>query len=121
MKKKILILGAGITGLVSAYYLSKNYDVTVLEKENFVGGTAASFVYKDFILDLGPHKIYTEIPGIMGEIEKIMPLLKVKKKNSIYLKGSYFDFPLKLSQIAVKMPFTAFRAGIDMLFKPFSK
>lgn len=120
-KPKILILGAGITGLVSAYYLSKDFEVTLLEKENFIGGTARSFKYKDFLLDYGPHKIYTELPGIIAEIEKVVPLLKIKKRNSIYLKGNYFDFPLKISQIATKMPFTAFNALLDIIKNLLSK
>src|SRR3989338_2180900 len=120
-KKQVIILGAGITGLVSAYYLSDKYKVIVIEKQKFIGGSASCFNYKDFILDYGPHKLYTEIPGIIDEISKIVPLLKIKKKNSIYLKGSYYDFPLKLSQIATRMPFTALKSGIDILLKPFSK
>ena len=119
-KKQVIILGAGITGLVSAYYLSDKYKVIVIEKQKFIGGSASCFNYKDFILDYGPHKLYTEIPGIIDEISKIVPLLKIKKKNSIYLKGSYYDFPLKLSQIATRMPFTALKSGIDILLKPFS-
>jgi protoporphyrinogen oxidase len=118
---KIVILGAGITGLVAGYYLSKNHQVVLLEKQDFLGGTAASFKHKEFILDYGPHKIYTELPGILDEIKKITPLIKQEKKNSIFLKDNYFDFPLKLTQIALKMPFTAFLAGLDILFKPFSQ
>lgn len=116
-KQKVAILGAGITGLVSAYYLSKDYEVTLVEKERFLGGSASGFLHKDFILDFGPHKIYTELPGIMEEIRKIVPTIKVKKKNSIYLKGSYYDFPLKLSQIATRMPFIAFKSIRDIIFK----
>lgn len=120
-QKKVVILGGGITGLVAAYYLSKDFEVTVIEKENFLGGSASSFSYKGFVLDFGPHKIYTEIPGIISEINKLCPLLKIKKKNSIYLRGNYYDFPLKLSQIVAKMPFVALRAGVDVLLKPFNK
>lgn len=114
-KQRIVILGAGITGLISAYYLSKDFKVTLLEQEEFVGGTARSFKYKDFILDYGPHKIYTELPGIIPEIKKLVPLLKVKKKNSIFLKGHYYDFPLKISQIADKMPLVALASGVDII------
>ena len=121
VKKTIAILGAGITGLVSAYYLSKNYNVILFEKDGFIGGTAGSFDYKDFKLDYGPHKIYTELPGILEEIQKVCPLIRVKKKNSIYLNNTYFDFPLKMGQIATKMPSTAFKAGMDILSKPFKK
>jgi len=81
-KKKVVILGAGITGLVAAYYFSKSgkYDVTLIEKEEQVGGTAFSFEHKGFTLDYGPHKLYTELLGIMDEKKKVSPLLKVKKK-----------------------------------------
>ncbi|HRZ85787.1 MAG TPA: FAD-dependent oxidoreductase [Candidatus Paceibacterota bacterium] len=120
-RKKILILGAGFTGLVSAYYLSKDFNVTVIEKEDFIGGTARGFTHGDFLLDSGPHKLYTELPGIMEEISSLVPLVKVQKKNSIYLKGKYFDFPLKLSQIATKIPVTAVKTGFSIFTKSLSK
>lgn len=122
-KKKIVILGAGITGLVTAYYFSqdKNFEVTLIEKNKYVGGTAMAFKHKDFILDYGPHKIYTIIPGIIDEIKKVTPLLKIKKQNSIYLKDNLFDFPLNISQIAQKIPFTAMSSGVDILTKPLKK
>ena len=122
-KKKIVILGAGITGLVSAYYFSQNkdFEVTLIEKESFIGGTARGFEHEEFILDYGPHKLYTELPGIMNEIKQVVPLLKIKKKNSIYLKNNSFDFPLQISQIASKIPFTAFNAGIDIFSKSLKK
>ncbi len=120
-KQTIAILGAGITGLVSAYYLSKDYNVLVFEKDSSIGGTAGSFEYKDFKLDYGPHKLYTELSGIMDEIQKVCPLIRVKKKNSIYLNDNYFDFPLKIGQIAAKMPVTAMKAGLDIISKPLSK
>ena len=119
--KLVVIIGAGITGLVAGYYLSENYRVIVLEKENFLGGTATNFEYKGFNLDYGPHKLYTELPEIMEEIGKVVPLIKIKKKNSIYLQNNYYDFPLKMSQVAVRMPLTAFKVGIDILCNPFSK
>jgi len=121
MKKTIVILGAGITGLAAAYYLSKEFKVIVLEKDNSAGGLAKGFRHKDFILDLGPHKIYTELPDILDEMKKISPLLRIKKKNSIYLKNNYYDFPLKLSQIAKNMPLTALQAGLDVVTKSFKQ
>ncbi|AFI84312.1 dehydrogenase [Methylophaga nitratireducenticrescens] len=35
---KIAIVGAGISGLTSAYYLAKQHDVTVFEASNYLGG-----------------------------------------------------------------------------------
>lgn len=120
-QKKVVIFGAGITGLAVAYYLSSDFDVTVFEKESFIGGSAAGFNYKEFTLDYGPHKIYSELPGIIEEMKKISNLIKVKKINSIYLGGNYYDFPLKIGQVATKMPLTALKSGIDLLTKPFTK
>ena len=122
-KKQVLILGAGITGLTAGYYLSQNkdYDVTVVEKEKTIGGTAFGFKHKDFILDFGPHKLYTEIPGIINEIKKVSILLKIKKTNSIFLRNNIYDFPLKITQVALKMPTAAIGAGLDIATKPFNK
>ncbi|MDW3095453.1 MAG: FAD-dependent oxidoreductase [Gammaproteobacteria bacterium] len=35
---KIAIIGAGISGLTAAHHLNSNHDITVLEKNNYVGG-----------------------------------------------------------------------------------
>ncbi len=120
-QKTIIILGAGITGLVSAYYLSQKYKVILIEKEKNIGGMSYSLNYENFILDYGPHKIYTQLPGILEEIEHVQSLIRIKKKNSIYLQESYFDFPLSIKQVATKMPSKAFSAGLDIVFKSFKK
>jgi predicted NAD/FAD-binding protein len=40
--KKIAIIGSGISGLTCAYLLDKKYDVTVFEKNDYVGGHTAT-------------------------------------------------------------------------------
>ena len=35
---KIAIIGTGISGLTTAYLLNKKHDVTVFEKNDYVGG-----------------------------------------------------------------------------------
>ncbi|MFY8274800.1 NAD(P)/FAD-dependent oxidoreductase [Pseudoalteromonas sp. SSDWG2] len=40
--KKIAIIGSGIAGMTSAYLLSKKYNVTVFEKNNYIGGHTAT-------------------------------------------------------------------------------
>jgi len=40
---RIGIIGAGLTGLCSAYHLSKDHEVIVFEKTNELGGLASSF------------------------------------------------------------------------------
>lgn len=38
MKEKLAVIGTGISGLGAAYFLSKEYDLTLFEKGNYVGG-----------------------------------------------------------------------------------
>jgi predicted NAD/FAD-binding protein len=39
---KIAIIGSGISGLTSAYYLNKNHDITVFEANDYIGGHTAT-------------------------------------------------------------------------------
>ena len=119
--KKVVILGAGMTGLFAAYKLSKKFQVILIEKSKDLGGMSYSFKHKNFLLDYGPHKIYTELPGIMPEIDNLIGLQRIKKKNSIYLQGTYFNFPLQLVQLLTRMPGKGIQSGMDILLKPINK
>lgn len=102
-KKNIVILGAGVAGLAAGYFLSRSgrYQVTVLEQSPVTGGMCASFKHEGFVLDYGPHKLYSAIPGILDEISLLMNdrLLKLPKKNRIYLRGHLLDYPLRLTNL----------------------
>ena len=45
-RRKIAVIGAGISGLSSAYYLSAYHDVTVFEAESRLGGHARTVVLR---------------------------------------------------------------------------
>ena len=54
------ILGAGPTGLITAWRLLQNdWKVTIVEKDKVVGGLCKSWKYKNNIIDLGPHIFHT--------------------------------------------------------------
>ncbi|MFU8793340.1 MAG: phytoene desaturase family protein [Acholeplasmataceae bacterium] len=54
MKKKVVIVGAGISGLTAASYLAKaGHDVTLLEKSDDVGGLVGSFNIDGYTFDQG--------------------------------------------------------------------
>lgn len=54
-KKKVDIIGAGLSGLYAACYLSKNgYEVNVYEKNESVGGRSRTFEAEGFSFDMGP-------------------------------------------------------------------
>ena len=57
-KVDVLIIGAGISGLTTAYYLDKKgYDIVLLESQNFVGGNIKSSSKEGFICENGPNTI----------------------------------------------------------------
>ena len=58
MKRRVLILGSGISGLVAAVHLVRaGFRVTLLEKRPFAGGRTYSFrkPFWPFSIDNGPH------------------------------------------------------------------
>ncbi len=72
MSKKIVVLGAGISGLSTAYLLHKNgYDVTVLEKNKEAGGSMESSVEKGFLFDKGPNSGLETSPLIKQLVDEI--------------------------------------------------
>lgn len=103
-KKKVVILGAGVGGLSVGYFLAKTgkYEVVVIEKEQVIGGLCGSFKHDGFVLDYGAHKLYSVIPGILDDINDLMKgrLIKVPKKNRLFLRGHLVDYPLRLGSLA---------------------
>lgn len=71
-KPKIAIIGSGICGASSAYYLSQtfpNLDITVFEKSSHVGGRMAEVFYRDTHAELGAG-IYIEANRNLVELAK---------------------------------------------------
>lgn len=103
-KKEVVILGAGIGGLAAGYFLARTgkYRMTVLEKDSVAGGMCGSFTHDGFTLDYGAHKIYSVIPGILDEIINLMGsrLIRLPKKNRLFLRGHLVDYPLRLGNLA---------------------
>ncbi|MCG3399668.1 protoporphyrinogen oxidase [Staphylococcus massiliensis] len=72
MTQSIAIIGAGISGLTSAYYLKKNfpeYDVTIYEASVHTGGKIHTVRRNGFTIELGPES-YLGRKHIMTDIAK---------------------------------------------------
>ncbi|UCH64677.1 MAG: protoporphyrinogen oxidase [Ignavibacterium sp.] len=69
---KVIIIGAGISGLTTAYLLHKDgYDVTVLEKNDQVGGSIETMVEDGFLFDRGPNSGLETTPIIAQLVEDL--------------------------------------------------
>ncbi len=81
--KTIAIVGAGISGLTAAYLLCREYDITLFETNNYIGGhTNTVDVYendKKYAIDTG-FIVFNEktYPNFI----KLLKLLDVKKQKS---------------------------------------
>ncbi len=68
----IAVIGGGITGLTSAFYLLRaGYRVTVLEAKPEIGGLAGSFDFGPFHWDRFYHCILTSDRSLLGLLEDI--------------------------------------------------
>ena len=55
MPKKVVIIGSGISSLSASCFLGREgYDVTIIEKNDSIGGRARKFQVDGFTFDMGP-------------------------------------------------------------------
>jgi len=76
-KKKVIIIGAGPAGLSTAYELLKNsndYDVTIVEESNSIGGISKTVNHNGNRMDLGGHRFFTKIDRVNNFWNEIMPI-----------------------------------------------
>lgn len=116
---KTVVLGAGPTGLAVAMRLSEGGDRTeLLEIEGELGGASRTFRWNDFLVDTGPHKIYSNLEGIMDAVRDLLgdELMEVPKASSIHLRGRSFDYPFRFPQLLTRLsPFFGFQVGFSYL------
>lgn len=67
MKKNILIIGAGISGLYLAYLLEKKYNITILEARERIGGR----IYSVDSHDMGPSWIWQHHQSILALVQEL--------------------------------------------------
>lgn len=86
-KKRVVIIGAGPAGLSTAYELSKSsdFEITVLELENFVGGISRTVNYKNNRMDIGGHRFFTKNERVSNVWHEIMPLQSKPAMDDIIL------------------------------------
>jgi len=97
-KMNIVVLGAGPTGLSTAWNLiHQGHKVTILEKSSCLGGLCRTIKDNGYYLDFGPHNIHSHKIDIIDFFKKILgsELLPNPFKSKIYFNGQLVDYPLK--------------------------
>jgi protoporphyrinogen oxidase len=101
-------MGGGITGLTAAYRLAAGgVRVELFEADREPGGMAKMIRWGRDRLDLGPHKLFTTLPGILEEIRRLLPergLYDIGKKSRIHLRGRFLSYPFRMTELFLRLP-----------------
>ena len=72
--RSVIVLGAGMSGLVVAYEFAKRgVPVRVLERLPIPGGLARTLRFNDYYIDAGPHLFHTSNPEIIAYWQSLFP------------------------------------------------
>lgn len=98
MKKTALVIGGGIGGLGTACLLAKaGMDVTILEKNEQLGGRAGQFSAEGFTFDMGPSwylmpDIFEQFYELLGEdVNKHLDLQRLDPSYKIWFRDRDLD------------------------------
>ena len=125
MNKKIVVIGAGISGLTTAYLLSKKgFDVTIIEKNDAVGGSIESVIENGFLFDRGPNSALETTPVIgqlIRELELEHELLYASKQaNKRYILRDNILHALPMSPPGlIKTKLFSGKAKLRLMAEPF--
>lgn len=99
--KKVIILGAGITGITLARMLRDYYDVTILEKEDQIGGIAKTKQIENVTYHLtGGHCFNSKLNEILSFVFSIFPEKdwhKIVRNSQIHFNEFEIPYPIEYS------------------------
>lgn len=119
MTQRYTIIGAGLAGLSAGFNLAKGGKrITVLEREAYIGGLAASFRKDGFTYDLGPHRFHTRNKRVDSQVQELLGENKHwrNRLSRIFMLGKFFHYPLKAGNVLVSLPpWLLVRSFVDYL------
>jgi oxygen-dependent protoporphyrinogen oxidase len=118
-KKKVIIVGGGITGLSAAYYLQKEVqekalpiEIKLIEASNRVGGVIETVKKDGFVIEKGPDSIIARKKSGLNLIEELglkdkvisntagKSFILVNGKLHTMPEGSFMGIPTKVTPFA---------------------
>ena len=102
MKKKVknIIIGAGLTGLLVAYFLEKSRerDYLILEKEKVPGGLLRSIYRNGYTIDFTGHFLHFQHKKIKGFVVKEFlrdNYREIKRRSFVFLNKTFVKYPFQ--------------------------
>lgn len=104
----LVVLGAGVSGLAAAWKATqRGLSVAVVERDDEVGGAAASFDIAGVRVDQGSHRLYPTTPQrILADVQELLgDDLQLRRRNGrLRIAGTWVGFPLHASELARALP-----------------
>jgi len=122
-KQRVVVLGAGPAGITAAWRLSElGYPVTVLDRDDAVGGMARTITVGNYAVDFGPHTFHIreteESRTVLQSIKRFFgddPLI-LTRGTRVLLRGREYVYPLEMLQVLTGVsPFLSARIVFDYL------
>jgi protoporphyrinogen/coproporphyrinogen III oxidase len=126
-KQSAIIIGAGLTGLTTAFYLKRaGWDVTIIERAQKPGGSIQTFREDGFIFESGPNTgivtqpEVTDLFNLLGPDFKFEPANEDAKRRLIWKDGRWYALPQCIRD-GIRTPLFAWKDKFKLLFEPFRK
>ena len=99
---EVVILGAGLTGLSTAYHLEQNnfFDFAIYEKESRAGGLMRSEHCNGFAFDYTGHYLHVNDQGFnnfLNEVYGLDSFDKVQRNSAIYTHRTTVVYPFQMN------------------------
>lgn len=99
--KRIIVLGGGVTGCTLCRELAGKYEVTLIEKNTYLGGGCHTFFYGGHPYTEGPRPLHVISDKVFNYINDIVPMRKFPLLLDTYIERdkSFYSFPIHWDDI----------------------
>lgn len=125
--RKAVIIGAGLTGLTTAWNLKKlGWEVLILEKNNRTGGAIHTHREEGFTFESGPNTGVISHPEVAELFEELYPEITVEpaneeaKRRLIWKNGRWHDLPAGMKD-GITTPLFSWKDKLRLLAEPFRR
>lgn len=108
MDSRVIILGAGVTGLSLSWRLGiRGVKTIVLESSKTIGGLAGTLREDGYCMDFGPHSFFSEDTEILETVLELFDntLTPRPRRVKFYYQGRFLDYPLTPHGVLFQMGF----------------
>jgi oxygen-dependent protoporphyrinogen oxidase len=126
MKRKICIIGGGISGLTVAFLLKKkNFEVMLFEKSGRAGGNIQTVKIDGFLIEYAPNSLLKSprLIDLIRELkleDEVTAANAANKKRYVLQNGKLKSLPMSVAKMATG-DFFSLKAKLRLLREPFVK